>query len=763
MSKLFEKPTTPKNSLQLLQWLIFEPILLRRYEESLDETQINNILFKSLSINFFIIIVPLTLVIYLISVVIIAGFDLPLYKNTLFVQQWQNYTTFWDKIYFFVSFDDYRSLKDLALSLAIGFGFSLALGFTISLTVILSGGLTGGLAGSLALCLTLCLTLGLTFSLAFDLAFDLAFGLAFGFAGGVALSLAFGLGFGFAGGVVLSLAFGLGFGLFFSIFFYISYFRLWLYPWHFIKSLIAVNFTNNPYIGDGVIWLPIWGITGKLTNLAQQDPKTGLAFVNFLQEYRPLQKQLAMHIAHASTAGNWQYHPLKQEYFLPPPLIKETPKLTPSEDWLNKFEKLKNQFISYDEEHHISLQKEQLINFNEQLQKFRNLTILEPYRWHQYYLPALDQWLTAAKERLVQLTQDAEREEPITLNIYRYGDILDPDRDQKIFFGRNDLKLELQHEIITARTMPMFLCYGQRRVGKTSLLKFLPRLLGSRFQVIDQDCQSGKIYNLQSWLQDLHQNLNKIFKSTIIDWQQTDNWLQVWNKMQTYLETLSEKHEEKIILAFDEYEELHKRIFSTDPQQGKMLLGAMRSFSQQQNQIVFLFIGGTQFADLKNPNWSNYFIHAMPLRVDYLKPQDATRLITEPVDLNYPNAVIERMLEVTQGHPALLQMLCRYMVTIANTESRKNMTLEDLEQVITNKIVQPHIYALETFWTEFCENYQCHTTVEEILNQQPITNKRNLFKLKNYGYIIPDGDNWKFRVPLLEMWLREYREGCEIT
>ncbi|RKZ71024.1 MAG: hypothetical protein DRQ57_19185 [Gammaproteobacteria bacterium] len=58
------------------------------------------------------------------------------------------------------------------------------------------------------------------------------------------------------------------------------------------------------------------------------------------------------------------------------------------------------------------------------------------------------------------------------------------------------------------------------------------------------------------------------------------------------------------------------------------------------------------------------------------------------VDLNYPPAVIKRMWAVTQGHPALLQMLCRYMVNLANTETRKDMTLADLEQVITQKIVQ---------------------------------------------------------------------------
>jgi len=94
-------------------------------------------------------------------------------------------------------------------------------------------------------------------------------------------------------------------------------------------------------------------MTRKLTTQAQQDPKTGLALVNFLQEYRPLQKQLAMHIAHAATAGNWQHHPLQKQGLLPPPLIQETPDLTPSKSWLNQIDKLKRQFVAYEEEHHL--------------------------------------------------------------------------------------------------------------------------------------------------------------------------------------------------------------------------------------------------------------------------------------------------------------------------------------------------------------------------------------------------------------------------
>jgi len=117
------------------------------------------------------------------------------------------------------------------------------------------------------------------------------------------------------------------------------------------------------------------------------------------------------------------------------------------------------------------------------------------------------------------------------------------------------------------------------------------------------------------------------------------------------------------------------------------------------------------------------------------------------------------MWAVTQGHPALLQMLCRHMVKIANTQIRKDMTLTDLEQVITKKIVQRGTNAFSTFWTEFCSQNECQSTIHKLLDNQLLTDKKSLLKLEDYGYIIPDGESWKLRVPLLEMWLRRYREG----
>jgi hypothetical protein len=778
----FEKPTTPKNRLQLLQWLIFEPVLLANYEKTLDIKKQKKVVLNSIVTNVLVVIIPLTLVIYAVSVAIIAGFDLPLlfppdyssaiYTNKAFVQHWQGFPTWWEKAHFFVSFNDYRSLKGLAVGFAFGFAFGL-LGLKRSLAFSLAFSLVFGLVLSLAFGLLVfgCLVAG-SFAVCLALGF-VAIALAGGLAGGLAIGLAIGLPsesfvfylvfcltiLGLAPDLALGLLF-LAVGLTFPICFYFSYFRLWLYPWHFLKSRGGVSLTKNPYIRDGAIRLPILGLSRKLTTLAQQNPKTGLDFVKFLIKYRPLQQKLAMQIAHAATASTWQHHPLQKQHLLPPPLIKEMPSHTPSEAWLNQIDKLKKQFAAYENEQQVSLKKKQFQQVFEQLQAFKKLTLGQPSRWRHYYLPALEQWLTAAEQRRTQLAEELKTLEPITHNIYCYSDILCPGENNAIFFGRDDIKQQLSRLILTTHTLPLFLFYGQGLVGKSSLLRFLPALLGKRFKVIIQDCQSKETNNLHNWLKDLRQRLDSAFKQKPkTDWQPAGDWLTAWGELQTYLESLCQQQLEKIIIAFDEYEALHDRIFTKDAAQGKKLLEAMRSFSQQQNQVVFLFVGASQFVDLNHPDWNRCFIHAKPVKVDYLKHEDARRLITEPVGLNYSAEVIERMITLTQGHPALLQMCCYHMVNIANKEKRKDITRTDLERVITENILQRGTNALNTFLTEFCQQHQCRATIDQILDHQLISDKRCLMKLEDYGYIIRDGGSWKVRVPLLEMWLRRYREG----
>jgi len=174
--------------------------------------------------------------------------------------------------------------------------------------------------------------------------------------------------------------------------------------------------------------------------------------------------------------------------------------------------------------------------------------------------------------------------------------------------------------------------------------------------------------------------------------------------------------------------------------------------------VVFLFAGATPFSELRRPDWSEFFVHALRFRVDYLAEPDVRRLITEPVRLDYPAAVPERLFQLTQGHPALLQRLCRQLVNIANRDERRAMTLADLEEAV-ERAVDKETPAMERFWNEFCRAPECRACVEQILAGVERQDPAALQRLVERGYVVGEQGQRRLRVPLFEQWLRRYRNA----
>lgn len=191
------------------------------------------------------------------------------------------------------------------------------------------------------------------------------------------------------------------------------------------------------------------------------------------------------------------------------------------------------------------------------------------------------------------------------------------------------------------------------------------------------------------------------------------------------MEGLSLGENVRLILAFDEYETLHNGL-AKDVEQAEELLGAMRSFSQYQNRIVFLFIGAAFLSDLKKPNWSRYFVQMETLR----------------------------------------QSICRQLVALANQNNNPNLQPEHLEQVLDEKILDYEYQPIYIFWKdEFCDpEFHPHAqkTVLEVIQQQPITHREELKRMLRHRYVLKmEGAEYKYRmaVPLFKMWIR--RHGLE--
>lgn len=111
-------------------------------------------------------------------------------------------------------------------------------------------------------------------------------------------------------------------------------------------------------------------------------------------------------------------------------------------------------------------------------------------------------------------------------------------------------------------------------------------------------------------------------------------------------------------------------------------------------------------------------------------------LITEPVDLGYPEALPQQMITLTQGHPALLQLLCSKMVDIANKKVRKIMSQADLNEAVQDVINDSSIAPMYVFWNQFCAEPACKTTVREIIAKQPPSGKKQLNRLREHGFIM---------------------------
>ncbi|MDM8565913.1 hypothetical protein QUF74_09700 [Candidatus Halobeggiatoa sp. HSG11] len=763
----FKKPDQPRNSWELFKWIWFEYRLLEKYGKTVTKTET----FILVLMNYFLYVVPLALLLYIIGIIIVIGIDLPTWMPTQYTKQfmrwWEPNYSFIEKFKLFFCLDYLESMKPLP--------FLYLNLISESLIWILFFSMFG--LGNLALGLMLNSILSLMFSLMFGLVGGMAFDfiavvlcLVLGLIGGLKPNSIKGFTLGLLVFVIFILVLNIynfinitiTLNLLFIIFFcYVGYFRLPFYFFYFIKSLFVYKLKNNVYFQDDNINLPIWNLTDKLTQQAYQDPETAQQFINFLFEYRPLQTVLAVDISHAATAGIWNSQLLNADKLNSNSIAiiqKTSGDLIPSDKWLRTLTGLKDQLIHAQNQHNIHQSQQGYQEFLNQLTEFRNLTLREPNKWHRYYLTTIDNWITATQAKLSDTTLQAETQESQAKNVYLAGDPLNPQDHSDIFMQRTDLQQELTNRVLTAREMPLFLLLGQRRIGKTSLLNFLPKLFdGSRFKTIYIDCQDPNIGDALEWMLFIRNKINATLELPIENWQPPEKWLKAWLEFVSFLEKVSQIEQRKIILAIDEYDYFHDHCLQEDFKQAERLLGAMRHFSQHQNQVIFLFTGAYSFAELENPNWIKYFPHSVPIKLDYLSKANTIRLITEPVPLEYPPELTEEMYELTQGHPALTQLLCQNLVNLANIQGKKQITANDLHQAIT-KMLEEGIGVIDNFWGEFCQTPECKQTVAQILHGQPITNRASLNRLAQHGYIIQVNEKWQMRVPLFAQGLERLYE-----
>ena len=304
------------------------------------------------------------------------------------------------------------------------------------------------------------------------------------------------------------------------------------------------------------------------------------------------------------------------------------------------------------------------------------------------FRPIAQRWSNIVEQQLNELTKAAELRQEID-SPYIIGVPLT--EQQEIFVGRTDISAQIEQLLLDRRRPPLLL-YGQRRTGKTSLLNNLGRLLPNTIIPMFVDLQgpasrasdhTGFLYNIARGMLDSAKRQGGLTLPALsreilaVDpFTSFDEWLDQVEQ------TLGQN---TALLALDEFEVLDKAL--TDGRFNEAdVLGLLRNLIQHRPRFKVLVSGNHTLQEFQR--WASYLINAQVVHLGYLQSAETRQLIEHPVKdfaLRYQTDASQRVLELTRGHPFLVQLLCAEIVALKNEQDpsvRRLATLADVEAAV---------------------------------------------------------------------------------
>lgn len=356
-------------------------------------------------------------------------------------------------------------------------------------------------------------------------------------------------------------------------------------------------------------------------------------------------------------------------------------------------------------------------------------------------------------------------------NPYIAGLPIDPISNPQMFFGRSDIVDMVSKEIKEPKQKPPLLLYGRRRMGKTSALLNLGRLVRDFFIVdifidsqdikyrTDIDLTFNLIEQIMTKLKG-ELSIAKLFANEEkyqdkLNYQ--NNPIGMLSDFFSDCSNLLEKNNLYCLLMFDEYELLGNAI-------SKDFFHQIRSTMQHKRRFVFLFTGTHLPNELSTTNWKEVFMNVKTLHISFLDRQDGYELLTKPVqNLRYSSEkIIEQILDVTGCQPLMLQAMGAEIINQLNIEEKRFV-----DKSIFKSALKKVVDAWGSNFFDHIWNSECDTKDDkELLRKVAKANGRikasyvkehdiSLQKLMKRDLLDVENGYVKLTIPLIKIWLEE--------
>jgi hypothetical protein len=347
---------------------------------------------------------------------------------------------------------------------------------------------------------------------------------------------------------------------------------------------------------------------------------------------------------------------------------------------------------------------------------------------------------------------------------------------QEIFVGRSDISACIEGLLLDRRRPPLLL-YGQRRMGKTSLLNNLGRLLSTSIVPLFVDLQgasrasdhAGLLYNITREItRSASQRRNLALPQPPRSAFEIDPFTRFYEWLDEVEQALEAHGRNMALLTLDEFETLDSTIT-----QGRFneedVLGMLRYLIQHRPRFKVMLAGSHTLDEFHR--WASYLINAQVVHIGYLNDNEARQLIERPVKgfpLDYESKASQRVLDLTRGHPALVQLLCAEIVNLKNEQApaiRRLARLADIEAAVPQALQSGSLFFADIERNQvdeagrallrFLAAYGEGAVVSREALARPFADEldETLTQLVRRELIEPADAGYRFQVELIRRWL----------
>ncbi len=396
----------------------------------------------------------------------------------------------------------------------------------------------------------------------------------------------------------------------------------------------------------------------------------------------------------------------------------------------------------------------------------------EPYAAR--FRPIAAEWRQLVAAQNQTLAEEAELRQEID-SPYIIGVPLT--EQQQIFVGRTEISARIE-QLLLDRRQPPLLLYGQRRVGKTSLLNNLGRLLPSTILPLFVDLQGpasraadevGFLYNLGRGMSQSAARRNLLLPVLERETLTADPFTRFEEWLDEVEATLVGQ---MVLLMLDEFEVLAGALAKGKFEE-TAVLGMLRHLIQHRPRFKVLLSGSHTLDEFER--WASYLINVQLVHIGYLSEAEAQQLIEQPVRdfaLRYEPAAMRRVFALTRGHPFLVQLLCAELVALKNEQPP---TVRRLAQVADVETAVPLALTHGSFFFADIKQNQVNLAESELLRllaahgegvvvprqvlvaffPSLLTLEQALTRLQNQELIESLDGGYRFQVELVRRWFEQ--------